>query len=167
MTVTISRMRKVRKKALHELFERIGETGIVPNPDFFADNRNIFLVAYADGILSGFLWAYVLDRPHSMRPEMLLYSIDVFEEFRRRGVATLLIERLKVLAVKNNCSEMFVPTRKSNAAAVGLYRKTGGKTEADDDVSFIYGQDALVLEGSGGQRRGAKRPSSGSVGEPR
>ncbi len=145
MTVTIRSIRKVQKKALRELFERIGETGIKPNPDFFADSKNIFLVAYCDGLLSGFLWAYVLDRPHSMRPKMLLYSIDVFEEFRRKGVATKLIGRLNVLAVKNNCSEMFVPTRKSNTAAVGLYRKTGGKTEADDDVTFVYDRDALAI----------------------
>ncbi len=145
MTVTIRRIRKVQEKTLCELFERTGETGIEPNPDFFADTKNIFLVAYADGLVSGFLWAHVLDRPHSMRPKMLLYSIDVFEEFRRKGVATKLIGRLKVLAVKNNCSEMFVPTRKSNTAAVGLYRKTGGKTEADDDVTFVYDRDALAI----------------------
>ncbi len=145
MTVTIRSIRKVQKKALRELFERTGETDIEPNPDFFADTRNIFLVAYADGLLSGFLWAYVLERPHSLRPKMLLYSIDIFEDFRRRGVATRLIERLKVLAVKNNCCEMFVPTRKSNTAAAGLYRKTGGKTEADDDVTFVYDRDALAI----------------------
>ena len=77
---------------------------------------------------------------------MLLYSIDVFEAFRRQGVATLLVSRLKLLAAKHNCVEMFVPTSKSNTAAVGLYRKTGGVTEADDDVSFIYREGTLRLQ---------------------
>jgi ribosomal protein S18 acetylase RimI-like enzyme len=111
-------MRKEQTSTLRKLFERAGVTGFEPNPGFFADTKNILLVSYTEGLLSGFLWAYVLENPHSLRPRLLLYSIDVFDEFRRRGVATLLITKLRLLAIKHNCSRICVPTRKSNAAAV-------------------------------------------------
>ncbi len=146
MSTIIRRMTTEQTSSLRELFERAGDTDFETNPDFFADRKNILLVSYTKGLLSGFLRAYVLERPGSLRPKMLLYSIDVFEEFRRRGVATLLISRLKLLAAKHNCTEMFVPTSKSNTAAVGLYRKTGGVIEADDDVVFIYREDTLRLQ---------------------
>ncbi len=69
---------------------------------------------------------------------MFLYSIDVFPDYQRRGIATQLIAELKRLASANDCSEIFVPTDKSNGPAVGLYQKTGGHVENDDDVVFIY-----------------------------
>jgi len=136
-------MIKEKTSILRELFERAGTTGFETNPGFFADRKNILLVSYTNGLLSGFLWAYVLECPGSLRPKMLLYSIDVFEECRRQGVAALLVSRLKLLAVRHRCTEVFVPTSRSNTAAVGLYRKTGGSTEASDDVLFIYREDTL------------------------
>ncbi len=144
MSTTIRRMKKGQQDTLCELFKRAGQTDFVPNPQFFADAKNVLLVSRTDGLLSGFLWGYVLESPDSRHPKMFLYSIDVFEEFRRKGIASRLIARLKLIAVKNNCSEIFIPTNRSNEAAVTLYRMTGGKSEAEDDVLFVYAQDALV-----------------------
>ena len=130
-------------ETLVHLLKRAGEQEPEPNAGFFKDEKNILLFARTDGHLSGFLWAYSLERPGSPYPKMLLYSIDVFPEFRRNGIGTLLIEELKQIARSRMCREMFVPTSKSNVAAVALYKSTRGKPENDDDITFVYDQDAL------------------------
>ena len=97
---------------------------------FFQAEDNILLVAKEDGEPAGFLYAYILEAPHALRPKMFLYSIDVFPKFQGRGVGAALIEELKRLAAHRNCSEIFVLTNENNPAANRLYQKTGvlGKT---------------------------------------
>ena len=80
--------------------------------------------------------------PHTPHPKMFLYSIDVFEEFRRQGIASILIQNLKEMAVSLKCREMFVPTSKNNTAAIALYTETGGKAQ-DNGVTFSYDEGAL------------------------
>ncbi len=143
MNTHIERVRQFDKITLDYLFKRAGEKDADPSSDFFEDEKNIILVSHTEDKLSGFLWAYVLQSPHTPYPEMFLYSIDVFVEFRRQGIASQLIRELKKIALTYKCREMFVPTSKSNEAAMGLYRKTLGKIENDDDVTFIYDKDAL------------------------
>ena len=144
MTTTIKRMKQLDKNTLSVLLERAGERYFKPNQNFFADEKNVLLASYTNGLLSGFLWAYVFLCPDNSNPKMFLYSIDVFDEFRRKGIAKQLIGELKNIARMHNCCEMFVPTRKSNSAAMALFRATGGKIENDDDILFIYNRDALT-----------------------
>ena len=143
MKTNIERMTELDGETLVHLLKRAGEQNPEPNAGFFKDDKNILLVSRTDGHLSGFLWAYSLERPGSPYPKMLLYSIDVFPEFRRKGIASMLIQELKRIARSSKCREMFVPTSKSNVAAVALYRSTQGKSGNDDDITFIYDQDAL------------------------
>ena len=144
MNARIERIKYFDIDTLSYLFKRAGEENAKPNAEFFEDEKNILLVSHTNGKLSGFLWAYVLRSPGSLSPKMFLYSIDVFSEFRRQGIASQLIGELKNIARTFNCHEMFVPTRKSNLPAIGLYRKTQGKVEHDDDVFFIYDQDTIT-----------------------
>ena len=139
----IVRMKQLDHGVLDYLLRKAGEQDPKPNAGFFKDPKNVLLVSYTNEQLSGFLWAYILDSPDSPYPKMLLYSIDVLEEFRRRGIAGMLIQDLKEIALRCRCREIFVPTRKSNAAAIALYSGTHGKVENDDDVIFIYDQEAL------------------------
>ena len=143
MTTTVKRMKHLDKSTLSVLFKRAGERYFEPNQDFFADEKNVLLVSYTNGMLSGFLWAYVLLRPDKRNPKMFLYSIDVFDEFRRQGIASKLIEELKQIAREHRCREMFVPTQKGNVAAMGLFNKTKGRVANEDDVVFIYDEDSL------------------------
>jgi ribosomal protein S18 acetylase RimI-like enzyme len=101
------------------------------------------MVSRTDGALSGFLWAHILDNPGNQRPKMLLYSIDVFPEFRRKGIAGMLIREIKQIARNSLCREMWVPTGKTNLAAVALYRTTGGVSRPDDDITFTYDLENL------------------------
>ncbi|MFC2038209.1 GNAT family N-acetyltransferase [Chloroflexota bacterium] len=142
MDTHIERVRQFDKNTLGHLFKRAGEEDADLNPDFFEDEKNILLVSHTEDKLSGFLWAHVLQNPGNQYPKMFLYSIDVFDEFRRQGIASQLIEELKNIAQTYNCREMFLLTGKSNQAAMGLYRKTRGKVK-NDAVFFIYDKDAL------------------------
>ena len=139
----IVRMKQLDHDVLDYLLRKAGEQEPKPNAGFFKDPKNVLLVSYTDEQLSGFLWAHILDSPHSPNPKLLLYSIDVLEPFRRRGIATRLIQYLKEIARTYKCRGMFVPTSKSNLAAVALYQTTGGIAENDDDVVFNYDQEAL------------------------
>lgn len=143
MDTQVSRITKFEGNTIKQLFEKADESHTEPNPEFFEDEKNIMLVSRTDGALSGFLWAYILDSPNRPFPKMFLYSIDVFEPFKRRGIATLLIQHLKEIAQVHNCYKMFVPTSKNNLPAVALYQRTGGIALTDDDVGFTYDREAL------------------------
>ena len=143
MNTRIVRMNEFDHDLLDYLLRRSGEQDPKPNSTFFNDAKNILLVSYTDGQLSGFLWAHILDSPHTPNPKMFLYSIDVFEEFRRRGIGSMLIQNLKEIAISCKCRAMFVPTSRSNSAAIALYSGTGGKVQDDDGVTFAYDEEAL------------------------
>jgi GNAT superfamily N-acetyltransferase len=103
----------------------IGATGA-----FLADERHHLLIGYIGGQPAGFATAVELLHPDKPQPEMFLYELGVAEEYRRRGVATALMQRLVELCHERNCGEMFVLTDERNAAGAATYAKAGGKPEA-------------------------------------
>ncbi len=113
-----------------------------PHPEavraFLADPRSYLLVAYVDDQPAGFIRAHALQQLDTPRPQMLLYEIGVADAFQRRGVARGLIAELAALCRAIDAEEMFVITNGSNHAAMELYRSTGGRREAEDDVVFVY-----------------------------
>ena len=135
--IHITRITDYNEDQIHDLFSEIGEAASFYNPQFFEDNKNIFLLAETNSVACGFLYAYLLPSPKSSNSKIFLYSIDVFEKYRRTGVASKLIENLKVIAKENNCKGVFVLTKLNNVAAMQLYQKTGGIREKDD-VMFVY-----------------------------
>jgi aminoglycoside 3-N-acetyltransferase I len=109
-----------------------------PNDEFFTKETNYLLVAYVDGAFAGFLYAYELERLETARPMVFLYSVDVLESYRRRGIATRLIEKLKRICAGRNVSKMYVLTDEANVAAMKTYRSTGGERVLPDNVLFVY-----------------------------
>jgi ribosomal protein S18 acetylase RimI-like enzyme len=98
---------------------------------YLADPRHHLLLASVDDTPAGFVTAIELLHPDKERPEMFLYELGVDERFRRRGVATALLERLVELCAERGCREMFVLTDEDNVAAMASYRKAGGRREPD------------------------------------
>lgn len=141
MSVVVKRVRVFDPDLLQQLFSESGSTMISPNPGFFADDKNLLLVAYAGSHPCGFLYGYLLTGLRVRVPKLFLYSIDVAARYQRQGVGTLLIEELKSIARSESCSEIFVLSNKSNNAAVQLYERTGGTPENPDDVMFVYQLD--------------------------
>ena len=144
MEITTERVTGYDKDLITLLFQKAGEgKNTDPNPWFFSDPHNILLVAYANREPAGFLYAYTLPGLKTPYPKMFLYSIDVFRDYRRQGIAGRLIIELKKLAKENRCSEIFVMTNQSNGPAMELYTKTGGRVANGDDILFVYDRETL------------------------
>lgn len=61
--------------------------------------------------------------------EMFLYELAVAEDWRRRGVASHLINALAEIARELGCYGMWTGTDHDNEAALGAYRSTGARLE--------------------------------------
>lgn len=99
---------------------------------FLADPSLVNVVALAAGEPVGFVYGYVLKRFEAV--SFFIYSVDVEESHRRRGVARAMIEALKREGRTGRWDEMFVFTNAGNAAAMRLYASAGGVRPPPDDV---------------------------------
>jgi ribosomal protein S18 acetylase RimI-like enzyme len=107
-------------------------------PEFLADPDCILLVAEVDGEPAGQIIGYILKRWDSKKPMLFLYSIDVVEHYRRKGVASKLIEEFRGIGGRSGCGTTFVFTSESNAPAMSLYKALGGTRINPDDVMFEW-----------------------------
>lgn len=94
-----------------------------------ADEKFIALVARAGSEMVGALAAYELVKFEAERSEVYIYDLAVREEYRRRGVATALIESLKPIAREKGAWAIFVQADPPDAPAVALYEKLGTREE--------------------------------------
>lgn len=100
------------------------------------EERDYYIIACNGDNPVGWIIGYTLKRFHG--DDMFLYEIDVKEEYQKQGIASMLIEKLKQIAIQNNCVEMWVPTNKSNTPAMRLYQKTGGNIDYEDGVQLTW-----------------------------
>ncbi len=73
----------------------------------------------------GGIAGYVLPKFEQARSELYIYDLAVDEAFRRRGIATAMIERLKEHAVARGIYVIFVQADRDDDAAIALYTKLG------------------------------------------
>ena len=90
-----------------------------------AKDTFIALAALVDGEIVGALAAYVLEKFEQERSEVYIYDLAVAESYRRRGIATALIERLKERARQIGAWVVFVQADYGDDPAVALYTKLG------------------------------------------
>src|SRR5437867_11789983 len=95
-----------------------------PYPEYFfrqlsEANRETFLVALRDKVLVGYA---IMDR---WAEHYHLVSIAVHPEYRRRGVAQLLMTRLESMLVREKVIRLEV--RRNNKPAIAFYTKHGYK----------------------------------------
>jgi len=116
-----------------EVFGEEGYHGPPPNRDYLcrllADEKFIALVARIDGEMAGAIAAYELVKFESERSEIYIYDLAVREEYRRRGVATALIEALKPIAREKGGWAIFIQAEPPDAPAIALYDKLGTREE--------------------------------------
>lgn len=74
-----------------------------------------------------------------------VYNIVVDENYRRRGYATLILEKLFEHAIKRDAREMFLEVNENNSAALGLYTSRGFKIEYMRKNYYKSG-NALILK---------------------
>jgi ribosomal protein S18 acetylase RimI-like enzyme len=94
-------------------------TGLLGGPAFIA------VAALNDGRVVGGLAAYVLPKFEQARSEVYIYDLAVDEPFRRRGVATGLIDTLRGVAADRGAWVIYVQADPEDAPAVALYSKLG------------------------------------------
>ncbi|MBL8586971.1 MAG: AAC(3)-I family aminoglycoside N-acetyltransferase [Methylobacteriaceae bacterium] len=87
---------------------------------------NFVALAACDGPrIVGGLCAYVLDKFEQARREIYIYDLAVAEAHRRRGVATALIERLRLIAREAGAWVIYVQADPVDPPAIALYSKLG------------------------------------------
>jgi ribosomal protein S18 acetylase RimI-like enzyme len=93
--------------------------GLLGSPNFIA------VAAILDGAVVGGLAGYVLPKFEQARSEIYIYDLAVDEPFRRRGIATALINKLRDVAGERGAWMIFVQADTDDAPAVKLYSKLG------------------------------------------
>jgi aminoglycoside 3-N-acetyltransferase I len=97
--------------------------GLLGSPNFVA------VAAIQGGRVVGGLAAYVLPKFEQARSEIYIYDLAVDEPFRRRGIATSLINKLRSVAAERGAWVLFVQADRDDAPAVELYSKLGVRQE--------------------------------------
>jgi ribosomal protein S18 acetylase RimI-like enzyme len=102
---------------------------------FLGDDRHHLLVADVDGLPAGFVSATEVFHPDKP-PEIFLNELSVDEPFRRRGVASALLEALSRVGRELGCATIWVLTDEDNDAAMATYRRAGGVWDGAHQVMF-------------------------------
>ena len=97
--------------------------------NLLADPKFITMAAWIDGEMVGALAGYELVKFEAERSEIYIYDLAVRAPFRRRGVATALIEALKPIARACGAWMIFVQADPVDGPAVALYGKLGVREE--------------------------------------
>ena len=103
------------------------EAGYLEN--LLGSDTFICLAALEDQRVIGGLAAYELRKFEQQRSEIYIYDLAVAETFRRKGVATALILKLKKIAKTRGAWVVFVQADYEDGPAVSLYTKLGVKEE--------------------------------------
>lgn len=85
----------------------------------------ICLVAVSEAKVVGALASYELKKFEQQRSEIYIYDLAVDEKFRRRGIATALIEHLKPIGKERGAWVIYVQADYLDEPAVKLYSKLG------------------------------------------
>jgi aminoglycoside 3-N-acetyltransferase I len=96
----------------------------------------IALAAVKGAEVVGGIAAYVLPKFEQERSEMYVYDLAVASAHRRQGIATAMIERLKVIASERGAYVVFIQADHGDEPAIALYSKLG---QREDVLHFDIG----------------------------
>lgn len=115
-----------------------------PSDDYaqswLARDHVVALAASDSNKVIGGLVAYVLPKFEQERSEVYIYDLAVDESFRRRGIATALIDTLRTICDAQGAYVIFVQADYGDEPAIALYEKLGVR----EDVMHF---DIAVREG--------------------
>lgn len=93
--------------------------GLLGKEEFFA------LAAFENENVVGGLTAYELQKYEQERSEIYIYDLAVLKAYRRRGIATALIEKLRRISARRGVYVMIVQADQGDDPAIALYSKLG------------------------------------------
>jgi len=113
-----------------EAFADPNTYGMEPPSDAYikgllAKEHVVVLVAISGEDVIGGLAAYELDKFERMRREVYIYDLAVATSYRRQGIATALIQRLRDIAAQRGVWVIYVQADYVDAPAIALYEKLG------------------------------------------
>ncbi|MBN9392552.1 MAG: GNAT family N-acetyltransferase [Chloroflexi bacterium] len=139
MEVQIRRMKEVSPAIVSQLDEILDEPWEVAQGEkFLANPDNALFLAFVGERVAGFLTGYRLQRLDKNRAEVLLYEIEVREEFRRQGIGKKLIGALNAWAAETGAFQTWVLTYSDNTAAMALYKSMDGEEDPPGTRMFTY-----------------------------
>ncbi|CAH1654435.1 AAC(3)-I family aminoglycoside N-acetyltransferase [Chelatococcus sp. HY11] len=94
-----------------------------------AKDHVIALVAMDGADVVGGIVAYELEKFEQERKEIYIYDLAVAEAYRRRGIATALIEKLREIAGERQAWVVYVQADYGDDPAVALYTKLGTRED--------------------------------------
>jgi aminoglycoside 3-N-acetyltransferase I len=107
--------------------------GARPGPAYLArllgSDCFIALAALQGGEVVGGIAAYELRKFEQERSEIYIYDLAVAAAYRRRRIATALIEELKAIAAERGAYVVFVQADPGDTPAVALYTKLGRRED--------------------------------------
>ena len=89
----------------------------------------VAIAALAGTAVVGGMAGYILPKFEQARSELYIYDLAVEEAYRRRGVATSMIQKLKSLAAERGVYVIFVQADYGDDSAIALYKKFGVQEE--------------------------------------
>lgn len=90
-----------------------------------AGDQFVAIAAFAGPLVVGGLAGYVLPKFEQARSELYIYDLAVDATHRRLGVATAMIEELKIVAGRRGAYVIYVQADHGDEAAIALYSKLG------------------------------------------
>lgn len=93
--------------------------------DLLSNSTFIAVVARAGDEIVGAIAAYELKKFERERSEIYIFDLAVAEAYRRRGIATALIEHLKPIARTRGAYVIYVQADYVDPPAIALYTKLG------------------------------------------
>lgn len=129
--------------------DRASYTGNPPSDDYLktllASDSFFALAAVKDEAVVGGLAAYEFRKFEQERSEIYIYDLAVLEAHRREGIATALIDELRVIASGRGAYMIFVQadTGPEDDAAIALYTKLGVREEVlHFDIAVDHSQES-------------------------
>jgi len=125
-------------RSIVELFAREFEESpdpLAPRADdgylarLLARESFVAIAALADGVVVGGITGHVLPKTGEARSELYLYDLAVASDWRRRGIATAMIERLKDVAREKDAHVIFVQADVGDAPAIELYSRYSARRD--------------------------------------
>lgn len=93
------------------------------------DDTFIALAAIVDDRVVGALAAYVLKKFEQERSEIYIYDLGVLEDYRRRGIATGLINKVRDIAREIGAWVVYVQADSGDDPAIKLYESLGTRED--------------------------------------
>lgn len=104
-----------------------------------SEHSEVWVLRVENQIIALIVWQQVCD-------EMELHLIDTHPDYRRRGLAVRLMDKMFERAAQNGVQRIFLEVRQDNLAAQTLYRRYGFADLAVRQHYYGHGEHAVMME---------------------